>query len=75
MSEILDNADKWRAIAANCENLHEFWKATGWRDIQSAHRANELLGLGLDLHRTSGRDGARRVAQPCPKPTGKGAKP
>lgn len=74
MSEILDRADEWRAIAERCETIQEFWKATGWRDIQSAHRANKLLGLGLDIVRQSGRDGARRVAQPCPKPTAKGAK-
>ena len=75
MSEILDRADELREIASKCDTLQEFWKASGFRDIQAAHRANEVLGLGLDIIRQSGRDGVRRVAQACPKPTAKGAKP
>lgn len=74
MSEILDRADELRAMAAECETVREFWIRTGWRDIQSAYRAKELLGLDLHDIRQSGRDGKRRVAQAVPKPTGKGAK-
>ncbi len=74
MNEILDRADELRAIAAECDTVQDFWKRTGWRDVQSAHRANELLELGLPLIRKSGRSGPR-VAQPSPKPKGKGAKP
>lgn len=71
-SEIETRADELRAIAAKCDTVQDFWKATGWTDIQSAHRANEVLKLGLPIIRKSGRTGPPKVAQSCPKPTGKG---
>jgi len=75
MSEILDRADELRAIAAKCDTLQDFWKATGWKDIQSCHTANEVLGLNLPVIRKTNRGEPRRAAQACPKPTGKGSKP
>ncbi|MGH3055779.1 MAG: hypothetical protein ACRDL7_12470 [Gaiellaceae bacterium] len=75
MSEILDRADELRALAAKCATLQDFWKATGWRDVQAAHRANEVLKLGLPIISNSGRTGGPKVAQACPKPVGKGSKP
>lgn len=75
MSEILDRADELRAIAAKCDTIQDFWKATGWKDIQSAHHANELLNLNLPIIRKSNRAGAPRPAQACPKPQGKAGKP
>lgn len=74
MSEILERADELRAMAAKCDTLQDFWKATGWKDIQAAHRANDVLKLNLPIIRQSGRDGVRKVAQACPKPKAKGAK-
>ena len=71
-SEITDRADELRAIAKDCDTVQDFWKATGWTDIQSAHRANEVLKLNLPIIRKSGRSTAPKVAQACPKPTGKG---
>jgi len=70
-SEIIQRASELRKIAAKCKTLQEFWKARGFRDIQSAHSANEQLKLGLDIIRKSGRSTAPKIAQPCPKPTGK----
>lgn len=72
-TEIENRADELRALAAKCANLHEFWKESGFRDIQAAHNANKVLGLGLDIYRKSGRTGAPKQAQACPK-LGKGAK-
>ena len=71
-SEITDRADELRAIAAKCDTVQDFWKATGWTDIQAAHRANEVLKLNLPIIRKSGRSTTPKVAQACPKPTGKG---
>lgn len=75
-SQITRDADRLRSIAAKCGTVQEFWKATGWTDIQAAHRANEVLNLGLPIIRKSGRDGVTKQAQPCPKsgPKTKGAK-
>ena len=72
-TEIEARADELRAIAAKCATLQEFWKATGWTDVQAAHRANEVLKLNLPIIAKSGRTGGVKVAQACPKPT-KGAK-
>ena len=74
MSEIENRADELRAIASKCATLQEFWKATGWTDVQAAHRANEVLKLNLPIIRKSGRTGPPKVAQSCPKPAKKGAK-
>ena len=71
-TEIEARADELRAIAAKCATLQEFWKATGFKDVQAAHRANEVLKLYLPIIRKSGRTGPPKEAQSCPKPTGKG---
>lgn len=73
-SEIEDRADELRAIAAKCDTVQDFWKATGWTDIQAAHRANEVLKLGLPIIRKSGRRSPPKAAQPCPKPVSGKAK-
>ena len=72
-TEIEARADELRAIASKCATLQEFWKATGWTDVQAAHRANEVLKLNLPIIAKSGRTGGVKVAQACPK-QGKGAK-
>ncbi len=72
-TEIEARADELRAIAAKCATLQEFWKATGFKDVQAAHRANEVLKLNLPIIAKSGRTGGVKVAQACPK-QGKGAK-
>jgi hypothetical protein len=70
-SEITERADELRKIAADCDTVQDFSRKLGWH-IQSAHAANDQLKLGLDIIRKSGRSTAPKVAQPCPKPTGKG---
>lgn len=72
-SEITARADEIREAAKHCARVLDLARKLNW-PILSAAAANEQLGLGLPEIRTAGRDGARRVAQPCPKPTGKGAK-
>jgi len=72
-SEITDRADELRALAATCDTVQDFSRKLGWH-IQSAHAANAQLKLGLPIIRQSGRSGPK-VAQACPKPKGKGAKP
>lgn len=69
-SEITDRADELRAIAADCDTVQDFARKLNWH-MQSAHRANEVLKLGLPIIRKSGRTGPPKVAQSCPKPTGK----
>ena len=71
MNEILSRADELRAIASKCDTVQDFWKATGWTDIQAAHRANEVLKLNLPIIRKSGRRTPPKPAQACPKPKGK----
>ncbi len=71
-SEILDRADELRTIASKCSTIQEFWKASGFRDVQAAHRANEVLNLNLPII-AKGAKAPPREAQACPKPTsGKG---
>jgi len=70
-SEILNRADELRTIAATCDTVQDFARKLGWH-IQSAHAANDQLKLKLPIIRQSGRDGVRKIAQACPKPTGKG---
>jgi hypothetical protein len=73
MSEILERADEIREAAKGCEKVLDLARKLNW-PIQSAAAANDQLNLGLPEIRQAGRDGVRRVAEPCPKPTGKGAK-
>lgn len=46
-SEITRDAERLRAIAAQCKTLHDFWRKVGWSDFQSVLRANDILKLGL----------------------------
>lgn len=74
MSEIIERADEIREAAKDCEKVLDLARKFNW-PIQSAAAANDQLNQGLPEIRQAGRDGGRRVAQPCPKPTAKGAKP
>ena len=67
MSEILDRADELRALASQCKTLTEFWRRTGWADVQSAHAANTILSLNLPILSPK-RTGKPRPAQECLKP-------
>jgi hypothetical protein len=67
-SELARDESKIREAAKSCRRPLDLMRAMGWRDISHANRANEVFNLGLN---PSPLKGSPKLAQACPKPTGK----
>lgn len=72
-SEITDRADELRAAAKDCETLAEFRRKFPRWPMESINQA--VATLDLKFRRDGAKAGPPKVAQACPKPKGKGAKP
>jgi len=68
-SEILQRAAELRAAASTCETRAQFRRKFPDWNMESINHAVEVLGL--KFKRDGSKAGPPKVAQSCPKPTGK----
>ena len=72
-SEILQRADELRSAASGCETRAQFRRKYPRWPMESINHAIDTLGL--KFRRDGEKAGPPKIAQACPKPKGKGAKP
>ena len=69
-SEILQRAAELRAAASTCETRAQFRRKFPDWNMESINHAIDTLNL--KFRRDGSKAGPPKVAQACPKPTGKG---